>query len=218
MFKIHHLDRSPFAWKVRMAIAEKNIPCAFVVPENKNENPAFAKLNPYRLTPVLELEDGRTLYESTVINEYLEDVYPQPALLPKDAFERARIRLLEDTIDQYVYTAGREYRASLYEYAPPFLVPKPESTIDLKALEAARSKMHTELARLERELEGRKWLGGEQFTLADVAMTPLVTGSLKLMGLLPDARYPNLAAWAARVVERPSWAVSAPKEPLRIRS
>ena len=55
------------------------------------------------------------------------------------------------------------------------------------------------------------------FSLADVALAPPLTASLKLLGVLPDKRYPLIAAWSARVVERSSYIASAPKEPLRIR-
>lgn len=218
MLVLHHLDRSPFGWKVRIVIAEKGIACSMVIPENKNESPEFEKLNPYRLTPVLELDDGRVLFESSVINEYLEEAFPTPRMLPDDPYERARIRMIEDTLDQYVYPSVRDYRTCLFEFSAPFLIPKPQSAIDQRALDAASSKLHRELARLEGELRGRRWLGGEQFTLADATMTPLVTGTLPLLGLLPDGvRYPNLGTWAKRAVERPSWKVAAPKEPLRIR-
>src|SRR2546425_8218035 len=80
MLKLYAFDRSPFGWKVRVALAEKKIQYEMIVPENKNEDPAFARLNPFRKTPVLALEDGRTIYESTVINEYLEETQPQPAM------------------------------------------------------------------------------------------------------------------------------------------
>ena len=71
MLKLYNFERSPFGWKVRIVLAEKKVQYEAIAPENKNEDPAFARLNPFRLTPVLQLEDGRTLYESTVINEYL---------------------------------------------------------------------------------------------------------------------------------------------------
>src|SRR5262245_42596353 len=103
MLKLYNFDRSPFGWKVRIVLAEKNVPYESIVPENKNEDPAFAKMNPFRLTPVLQFDDGRTLYESTIINEYLEEAYPSPAMLPKDPFERARVRMIEDTTDQHFY-------------------------------------------------------------------------------------------------------------------
>ena len=217
MLKLHHLDRSPFGWKVRMVLEEKKVPYELVIPENKSEDPAFLKLNPFRLTPVLELPDGATIYESTVINEYLEDAFPQPAMLPQDHYERARIRMIEDTTDQYLYVAIREFRMAQFEYAPPFLVRKKADEVDHKLLETSRIKIHEQLARIESDLAGRAYFGGTMFSLADVALAPPLTASLKLLGVLPDKRYPLIAAWSARVVERSSYIVSAPKEPLRIR-
>lgn len=217
MLKLHHLDRSPFGWKVRMVLAEKRVPHTVVIPENKSEDPAFLRLNPYRLTPVLELPDGRTIFESTVINEYLEEAYPTPAMLPKDPYERARVRMIEDTTDQYLYAAIREFRMAQFEYAPPFLIRKKADEVDHKLLEAGRAKIHEHLARLESELTGRPFFGGAALSLADVGLVPVLTGSLPLLGVLPDTRYPLIAAWSARVAALPSYAASAPANPLRIR-
>ena len=217
MLKLHHFDRSPFGWKARMVLAEKKVPYDAVVPENKSESPAFARLNPFRLTPVLELEDGRTLYESTVINEYLEEAYPQPPMLPRDPYERARIRMLEDTTDQYFYAAIRDLRSARFEYAPPFLIPKKPAEVDPRVVEEAKARVHEHLARLERELAGRTWFGGEIFSLADAALAPPLTSSLPLLGILPDSKYPNIAAWVRRISERPSFRDSAPREPLKIK-
>jgi len=218
MLKLHHLDRSPFGWKVRMVLEEKKIPYELVIPENKSEDPAFLKLNPFRLTPVLELETGATIFESTVINEYLEDTVPDPAMLPKDPYERARIRMIEDTTDQYLYVAAREFRMAQFDYAPPYLVRKKADEVDHKLLETSRVKIHEHLTRLESELAGRTYFGGTMLSLADVALAPPLTASMKLLGVLPDKRYPLIAAWSARVVERSSYIASAPKEPLRIRA
>jgi len=217
MLKLWHLDRSPFGWKVRLVLAEKAVPHQLVIPDNKSEDPAFAKMNPLRLTPVLELSDGRTIYESTVINEYLEEAYPDPPMLPKEPWERARVRMIEDTADQYIYATAREVRNARFEYAPPFLIRKPADAVDHKGLEAARAKLHEHLSRLESELAGRTYFGGAMFSLADAALAPLLTAGLRLLDVLPDARYPLIAAWSARIVERGSYIASAPKEPLRIR-
>ena len=216
MMKLHHFDRSPFCWKARLVLAEKKVPYQAVVPENKSESPAFGKLNPFRMTPVLELEDGRTLYESTVVNEYLEEAYPQPPMLPKDPYERARVRMLEDTTDQYLYPVIRDLRSAQFEYAPPTLIRKKPAEVDHKLLEAAKVKVHEHLARLERELGGRPWFGGEIFSLADAALAAPLASSLPLLGILPDPKYPNLAGWVRRISERPSFQESSPKEPLKI--
>jgi glutathione S-transferase len=217
MLKLHQFDRSPFCWKTRIVLAEKKVPYERIVPENKSESPAFARLNPFRLTPVLELEDGRTIYESSVINEYLEEAHPEPSMLPKDLWERARVRMLEDTSDQYFYPATRELRAAQFEYAPPFLIRKKPGEVDQKLLEEAKIKIHVHLARLEAEISGRTWFGGETFSMADAALAAPLTSSLPQLGVLPDPRYPGIAAWVRRISERPSFKEAAPKEPLRIK-
>lgn len=209
MLKLHAFDRSPYGWKTRIVLAEKKVPYAALVPENKSESPEFARLNPLRLTPVLELEDGRTVYESSVVNEFLEETYPDPPMLPKDAYEKARVRMLEDTTDQYVIPSVRELFLAQLENTPPKY--KRKKDVDAAAKEAAEKKVRMHLERLERELGGKKWFGGEIFSLADAALVPPLTLTLPLLGVLPDARHPNLAAWAKRVAERPSYEASKPK-------
>ena len=111
------------------------------------------------------------------------------------------------------------WEVTQFDYQPPVLIRKPEGAVDAKARDGATAKVHDHLARLEKELEGKTWFGGTQFTLADITLAPALTGSLELLGLLPDAtRYPNLAAWRDRIAARPAYAASKPKEPLRIRA
>lgn len=217
MLKLYAFDRSPFGWKVRVVLAEKNVPYEMIVPENKNVDPAFARLNPIRKTPVLVLEDGRALYESTVINEYLEEAYPQPPMLPKDLFERARVRMIEDTFDQYVYPAIRDLTNAQFEYQPPLLIRRKADKVDHRLLEESRMKVHEHLQRLEGELRGRTWFGGDVFSLADAAHMPALTGALRILGVLPDAKHPGLGEWIARAVARPACKAAAPKEPMRIK-
>lgn len=217
MLKLYAFDRSPFGWKTRVVLAEKKILYEMIVPENKSEDPSFAKLNPFRLTPVLVLEDGRTLYESTIINEYLEETHPTPAMLPKDPYERAKVRMLEDTTDLYLYRTMADLRNAEYTYEPPYLIRRKAGDIDHKLLEEAKTKMHEHLSRLERELGSRKWFGADLFSLADAALVAPLTGSLTLFGFLPSEKYKNLTAWCKRVCERPSYKEAAPKEPTRIK-
>ncbi len=217
MLTLYHLDRSPYGWKTRIVLAEKKVPHRAVVPENKAEDPEFARLNPFRLTPVLVLEDGRAVWESTVVNEYLEEAFPEPAMLPREPWERARIRMIEDAVDQYLFGALREFRGAQYEYAPPYLIPKKPDALDRKAAEAGRAKILDHLALLDRELEGREWIGGPMFSLADAALAAPLLGSLPLLGVLPDPRFPNVARWSAAAAARPSVRDAAPRQPLTIR-
>jgi glutathione S-transferase len=215
MLKLYDLDRSPFCWKVRLVLAEKGIPHEVVTPQDKANDPAFEKLNPFRMTPVLQLGDGRTIFESTVICEYLEEAYPDPALLPHDNYERARLRMIEDTYDQYLYPALRAYVLAQYTYDPPVLRRKPDAEIDAKARDEAKVKVEKHLTYLEEQLGDRRWFGGDLFSLADCALAAPLTGSLRLHQFLPDDRWPRLGAWASRA-ERSSFLRTAPKVPLRI--
>jgi glutathione S-transferase len=216
VIKLHHFDRSPFGWKVRVVLAEKNVPYEAVEPKDKMNDPEFARMNPYRKTPVLELGDGRAVYESTVICEYLEEAYPDPAMLPKDPYERARVREIEDTTDQYLYPALRGCTTSQYEYTPPQLTRK--ATIDEALLATSRTEVGQQLEILEKQLEGRRWFGGDLFSLADAAVMPLLLGGLKLHGFVPDAKYRNLSGWMERATERASYEASKPKVAVTIKA
>ncbi len=217
MPKLYHFDRSPFGWKVRLVLAEKKVAYEGIVPENKSEDPEFARMNPFKLTPVLLLENGKAIFESTVICEYLEDAYPSPAMLPKDPVERARVRLIEDTTDQYLYQAIAGVRKSQYEWVPPHLVPKPADQVDHETLETSKVKVHEHLGWLEKEIGSGPWFGGQTFSLADAALAAPLAASLPLLGILPDPKYPQLNGWIARIKARPSYADSAPKVPLSIK-
>jgi glutathione S-transferase len=217
MIKLHNFERSPFGWKTRIVLAEKKVPYAMVVPTNKSEDPAFALLNPFRLTPVLELDNGRTVYESTVINEFLEETFPDPPMLPRDPYERARVRMLEDSTDQYLMPAVRALRESQFDFEAPFLIRKKPERIDEKVVAEARARVLGHLDRLEGQLRGQPWFGGEIFSLADATLVPPLMMSLPVMGVLPDARYPELENRRRRVAERPSYLASRPKEPLRLK-
>src|SRR5262249_26948889 len=207
-----------YSWKTRLVVAEKKIPCEIVAaPQNRKEDPAFARLNPFKLTPVLELGGGRTLYESSIINEYFEETYPDPPMLPKDPFERARVRLIEDTTDQYLLPASRKFTMAQFEVTPPLLIPLAADKVDHKAVEEGRMEIRAHLARLEAELSGRPYFGGEIFSLADAALIPPLSAGWVMLGILPDEKYPLISGWIRRVKERPSYKVSAPKEPYRIK-
>ena len=103
--KLYNFIRSPYSRKVRIMLAEKRIPFEYVEYQNRYEDPRYAKMNPYKMVPILELDSGECLYESTVINEYLEEAFPEPPLLPTDPEGRAITRLWEDFGDCHISLA-----------------------------------------------------------------------------------------------------------------
>jgi len=98
MLKLYDYPDCPFCQKVRVVLAEKDLEYEKIFVDlrrQEQKTPEFLRLNPYGKVPVLVDED-EVIYDSTIINEYLEDEYPLPHLLPEDSQARARGRLLED--------------------------------------------------------------------------------------------------------------------------
>jgi glutathione S-transferase len=143
-------------------------------------------------------DDGFIVYDSTIINEYLEDEYPHPSLLPSDSEGRARARLMEDFRDNY--------------FNPPFVdlvreMRKPEGEKNLQVIERAKADITKCFDRIEQELTGREYLAGA-FSLADIAFMPNFD-ALDRFQIAVDPKYTNLVAWIERLKARPSYAASA---------
>src|SRR5437879_5558094 len=100
--KLYNANLSNFASKCRLAIYEKGAPVEIVpIPGGDLKSPEYLKIYPMGKTPSLEV-DGQILGESEVINEYLEEKFPQKPLLPKDAESRARVRAISRFHDLYL--------------------------------------------------------------------------------------------------------------------
>src|SRR5678815_4931879 len=84
MLTLYQYESSPYCWKVRICLTEKKLEYTPVMPVDRENDPKFKSLTPVGKVPVLVLEDGTPIFESTIINEYLQDRYPQPPLLPND--------------------------------------------------------------------------------------------------------------------------------------
>src|SRR5204862_2433671 len=101
MLKLYDYPDCPFCQKVRVMLAEKDLEYEKIfvdLRKQEQKSPDFLRLNPYGKVPVLVHED-EVIYDSTIINEYLEDEYPLPRMMPEDSQGRARVRLLEDYCD-----------------------------------------------------------------------------------------------------------------------
>src|SRR5713226_3410102 len=99
--KLYDYPQCPFGQKVRIVLAEKELSYELVnvdLRRGEQKRPEFLKLNPFGKVPVL-VDDEVVVYDSTVINEYLEDEYPHPQLMPSDSAARARVRTFEDYAD-----------------------------------------------------------------------------------------------------------------------
>ena len=98
MIKLYDFKSSPNCQRVKVVLAEKNLPYEMVpidLRKQEQKTTEYLKMNPYGKVPVLT-DDATVLYESCVINEYLEEKYPNPPLLPKDPGKKAKARILID--------------------------------------------------------------------------------------------------------------------------
>lgn len=191
---------------VLMFLEEKGavIDRAFVdIMKGENRQPDFVARNPFGQVPLLEMDDGGYLSESTAICGYIEEKFPTPALIGSTAEERAVTAMLIRRLDyDVVGPMTTAFRGS--EGLPMFkdrLRCLPEAADGLKA--CARDG----LAAFDALLAGKTWLAGDRFTLADILLFCLTEFGKMVGQPLPDG-LANLAAWSERVAARPSAAAS----------
>lgn len=199
MIKLYTFPLSTNSRKVRIALLEKGLEFERVnvdLAKREQKNPEYLKIHPFGQVPALD-DEGFIVYDSTIINEYLEDEYPYPPLMPEDSEGRARARLMEDFRDT--------------RFNPPFVkliyeMRKPEAERDANILAAATAEINQCFERIEKELQGKEYLAGT-FSLADIAFMANFD-LLERFQIPVDAKYANTTAWIARLKARPSFAAS----------
>ena len=196
--KLYNIDLSNFASKCRIAIHEKGLDVAMTpLPGGDFKSPEFLSVNPLGKIPAFETDGGQVIAESEVINEYLEDKFPTPPLLPKSAEARARVRGFTRFHDLYLdppmRTLFRQTRVK---------------TRDEEKVNEALSDLNHRLDQLEAMIAPEGFAAGPEFTMADCALAPtmvLVAAMLEAYHAKPPFEgRPRLAGWWARVQTRPS--------------
>ena len=180
MLRLIDAPRCPYCARVRIVLAEKGVAHETVVIDLDDRPAWLYELNPVGRVPVLE-EDGWALPESAVINELLEERYPEPPLLPADPAARAAARLV---IFRYE------------DFTRPYYALR-------RAQEGAELAFAEALAALDATLAGTPYLTGAAFGLADAAYVPWVIRARDVLGVSFEP-YPHVDAWLARLTERPS--------------
>jgi glutathione S-transferase len=176
---LYDAARCPYCARVRIVLAEKDVPYEPVEIDLSNRPAWLYEKNPAGKVPVLE-EQGFVLPESRAIMEYLEERHPEPPLLPADPRRRALARAAMDGFENL----ARGYYATAFRGEPP-------------------DRLHEELGRLETVLAERQYLAGREFSLADIAYLPWIIRAEARTRVDPRA-YENLARWLDRCAERPS--------------
>jgi glutathione S-transferase len=177
---LYDADRCPYCARVRIVLAEKGIEYETVAIDLDDRPAWIYEKNPLGRVPVLE-EDAFVLPESAVIDEYLEERYPEPPLWPADAAERAFGRLLVFRFDQ---------------------LSKPYYALR-RGEDGAGERLGSELAKLNAVLDARPYVSGREFGLADVAYVPWILRARDRMGV-DVTSFPALSEWLERLSARPS--------------
>jgi glutathione S-transferase len=177
---LYDADRCPYCARVRIVLAEKRLEYETVLVDLDDRPAWIYEKNPLGRVPVLE-EDTFVLAESAVIDEYLEDRYPEPALWPADPADRALGRMLVFRFDEL----SRPYYALR------------------RGQEGAGERFDAALAELDGVLESQAFLSGREFGLADAAYVPWILRARDRMEveLTP---FPALADWVTRLEQRRS--------------
>ncbi len=196
MIALYEIPISPYVRKVKLALLEKGL--AF---ERRRLSPReldgaeLGTLNARREVPTL-VDDGLSLVDSTVICEYLEEKYPEPALYPKTPAARARARMLEELADS-------QFDAAVWAVMEVLFFGRASGELAEKLLTGAKSSIHAHMDRMERELGAAPFLTGESFGIADIAFLPHLAGAA-LFGVKPGADRPRVSDWVKRLRARPS--------------
>ena len=186
MITLYDAARCPYCARVRIVLAEKGIEVE-TVEVDLTDRPAWIyEKNPTGRVPVIEEDDGRPLPESAVIMEFLEERYPEPALLPPDAAERGAVRLL----------IFRDH-----ELTDPYYALR-------RSEDGAAEQLDAALGRFDALLAAQPYLGGAEFGLADVALVPWFLRARDMLGV-DLGGFQALTGWLARLEERPAIAAEA---------
>jgi glutathione S-transferase len=198
---LYHDPRAPNPRRVRIFLAEKGVSYDTIevsIAASEHHKPEFRKKNPLALLPVLELDDGRVLRESMAICRYMEELHPEPNLLGTDAWERAQVEQWNRHAElelllpiAQVFRNTNAFWNGRIKQAPEFG-------------EIMREQVCSRFDWLETELAERPFLAGPRFTVADItAVCAIDFGKVSNLRIKAEA-HPHLAAWHARVHERPS--------------
>ena len=201
MLKLISATPSPYARKVRIALAEKGLPFELMTEVPWDRTTSTPKYNPLEKLPVLILEDGSSVYESSFILQYLELKYPQPPLLPRDVDGVIAARRLEVLCDGICDAVVLSFFEKM----------RPAEGRSQHWMDRQRRKIEGGVREMARLVGDRTFAVGDAFGLGDIAVG---TALGYLLVRFPEfdwrSQYPGLAAFSARIEARPSFANTVP--------
>jgi glutathione S-transferase len=199
--KLYNHAVAPNPRRVRIFAAEKGIPLALEdvdILAGKSRTPEFLAKNPSGGVPVLELDDGSCLAESVAICRYLEGLHPEPNLLGRDLREQADIECWNRRMELELFAAiGRTIQNTSPIFQGRFKQ-FPEYG------ETQRAIVYQRLERMNRELDGRPFVAGNRYTIADITALVAIDIAGRLAGIAIAPELAHLTRWHQAVSSRPS--------------
>lgn len=199
MIRLFHVPLSPFCRKVRLSLAEKKLEVELVEERYWEQDPDFMRRNPAGKVPVLKM-DGRMLAESAAICEYIEERYPEPALMPKTPEGRFEVRRIVSWFDDKFH---HEVTSKLlYERVNKKVMGR--GYPDSGNVKAGAKAIKYHLDYMGWLLDQRRWLAGDVMTLADFAAAAHLS-SLDYISDVDWHRNGNVKDWYAKIKSRPAF-------------
>jgi len=234
MLKLYHDSDSIMSFKVRFCLAEKGLHWEshpIVLGKFKNLTTEYLGINPDGVVPTL-IHDQTVITESTVINEYVDEVFRDPSLTPENPIERARMRIWTKYQDDVIHHSVRpatfqlmikqRFKGLSAEEMDIKVAahPMPErrkayrewttGPVDVAAVKGAIRQMRTIIGRMQSSLTQSAWLAGDTFSLADIAVATFVDRVEHLrFGSLWEG-HPEVLDWIDRIQAREAYHQSKP--------
>lgn len=198
--KIYDTHTAPTPRRVRIFLAEKNIPMEYVqVDLQKGENitPQMRAKNPIGKIPVLELDDGTCISESVAICRYFEELHPEPALMGSTALEKAQIEMWQRQVEMaFFMQIGMCFQHST-GYFKDRMTPVPEYGAVAGKMAASYLKV------MDRQLGKSQFIAGDSFSIADITALCSIDFARVVKIKMTDEQT-NLQRWYTEVSSRPS--------------
>ena len=183
MMRLYSGTSDPYSHRCRIVLFEKGMDFEVIDVDLMNKSEDVAAINPYGKVPVL-VERDLVLYEANIINEYIDERFPHPQLMPPDPVMRGRARLFLHRFEQEIYS-----QVEIIEHGVA------------KSADKARAVIRDNLTQLAQILSSQKFLLGDEFSMLDVAIAPLLW-RLDHYGIQMDKDAAPLMKYAERLFSR----------------
>ena len=198
--KLHHSIHAPNARRVRIFLAEKGIEVPFVnvdLSKLDHRRAAFRAVNLFETVPALELDDGTKISESIAICRYFEELRPSPNLFGATPLERAEVEMWQRRAEFFLLLPI----AQVFRHTHPAMVQLESPQVpDWAASNRVKAQAH--FARFNSALEGRPFLAGERFSVADITGLVALDFSKPARLAIPE-EFRNLHRWWSDLAARP---------------